>query len=157
MLKPVLQALLLADYVYQDKRTGKKIVAGIFHTLLVRQPKDSHDIETPAEPTTEPRRQIISLPDVERSGSPYVYISLTDVRNTIQLKLRYVSLETHLALFETGSFAVTSNSPIDIVEVFLPVPTLPPTPGVYALELLCEDEVIGAHRVVVKNVIEAER
>ena len=39
MPKPVLQALLLADHVYQDKDTGKKIIAGTFNSLSISKTK----------------------------------------------------------------------------------------------------------------------
>ena len=35
MPKPVLQALVLADHVYQDKTTGKMVIAGTFNRLHV--------------------------------------------------------------------------------------------------------------------------
>ena len=37
--KPVLQALLLADHIYQDKDTGKKIIAGTFNSLSISKTK----------------------------------------------------------------------------------------------------------------------
>ncbi len=43
---PILQALLLADFVYVDQATGKKVIAGVFDSLLVMS-------EPPQEPETE--------------------------------------------------------------------------------------------------------
>jgi hypothetical protein len=37
--KPLLQAMLLADHVYQDKDTGKKIIAGTFNSLSISKTK----------------------------------------------------------------------------------------------------------------------
>ena len=34
MPKPLLQALILADHVYQDAQTGKKVIAGTFNQLF---------------------------------------------------------------------------------------------------------------------------
>jgi len=43
---------------------------------------------------------------------------------------------------------VSSDDPLKTVEAILPVPPLPtPHPGVYALELYCDDESLGALRV----------
>src|SRR5438477_4215908 len=34
MPKPVLQSLILADHVYEDKLTGKRIIAGVFNRII---------------------------------------------------------------------------------------------------------------------------
>ena len=37
-MTPVLQALVVADRVYEDKGTGKKIIAGTFSRLFFKKP-----------------------------------------------------------------------------------------------------------------------
>ena len=39
MPKPLVQALLLANHVYQDKETGKKAIAGTFNSLSISKSK----------------------------------------------------------------------------------------------------------------------
>ena len=39
MPRPLLQALLVADHVYQDKDTGKKVIAGTFNSLSISKAK----------------------------------------------------------------------------------------------------------------------
>ena len=47
---------------------------------------------------------------------------------------------------------VACDDPLATVELVLPVPPLPRTPGHYALELLYKNELIGSHRVTVQEV-----
>ncbi len=157
-MKPVLQALLLADYVYDDARTGKKIIAGVFHTYYVA-PKPQPQEETPAEgqekPVQEPPEpRLKRVVHVERAGTPFVYISLTDLRGPTDLQLRLVSLTTNEVCFETEPFTVERDSPLATAEIFNAIPSLPTRPGVYALELLCHDEPLGAHRITVREFTE---
>ncbi len=276
-MKPILQALILADHIYEDKATGKKIVAGIFNRVVVvkknrlagekrpepesppqdtnqpgtgygstevagpgaevptgldeggqvgagwwvdqpQQPESDEDLQEPGpqkpappqrpaqpqEPTRpqgpaqpsrpqgpveprqpaearrpeeqeeraqpaqpkqpqEPRRPEqpqwpeepkgpgekgrMTIPEVRRAGSPYVYISLTEVQRDIPCVLRYVNLETYEALFE-ARFPVKSKGPLETLEIVLPVPPIPQIPGTFALELLCDGELVGSHRVL---------
>lgn len=146
-VKPVLQALLLADHVYRDKETGKAVIAGVFDRLaVVRQAPEG------AEPAREgPLR--VPLTQVLRAGNPFAYISLTEVRGRIQVQLRLVRLETNEICFASNAIVVESDDPLKTVQLVLPVPILPQIPGTYALELLCAGELVGAHRVVVEEVV----
>lgn len=47
MPKPVLQAMVLADHVYQDRLSGKYIIAGTFGRIALRMP-------TPPQPAAQP-------------------------------------------------------------------------------------------------------
>lgn len=142
-VKPNLQALLVADHVYEDKATGKKVVAGIFHRIVFTPggaiPKQ---IEKDGI-----KKQII--PGGLHAGSPYAYISLTNVRGMKPFVLRYVDLGSDQPLFQT-EFQVTCNNPLETVEIVLGLPPLPAgKAGVFTLELLCNDEPIGSFRVQV--------
>ena len=143
-MKPKLQALILADRIYKDSESGKHIIAGTFNTLAFERGG--------AEPKTveidgEERRVV---PGGVQAGSPYVYISLTDVRGKINCVLRYVNLKQDQVLFETR-FSLKCDNPLKTVELVLPLPTLPPVEGVHALELLCDDDPVGSHRITVKE------
>ena len=144
-VKPVLQALLLADNVYHDAQTGKNVIAGTFNKLTILRSNEG-DEGKPPEDGEGPKR----ITEVRQAGNPYAYINITDVRGEIALELRYVHLESHEVVFKASSpIVVKTKSPLDTVEVVIPVPMLPRKPGVYALEVLCENELLGAHRVVV--------
>lgn len=122
--KPVLQALILADQVYQDLTTGKRIIAGTFNTLFSR-----------------------SFP-CKFNRSTFAFISLTEVRGTIDIVLRYVRLETHEVLLATRPLSVTSHSPLHTLELTVAVPPFPmPAPGVYAFEVMSNDVPIGMVRM----------
>lgn len=147
-MKPVLQALLLADRIYRDT-TGKHIIAGTFNKLFV--------VKGAAKPKTVTidgeEKQVI--PGGMQAGSPSAYISLTDIRGKIKCVLRYVDLEHNQALFQT-QFSIKCDDPLQTVELVLPLPTLPHVVGVHALELLCDDEPIGSHRIIVEELEEGE-
>jgi hypothetical protein len=142
-VKPVLQALLLADRFYRDA-TGKHIIAGTFNKLIfVKGGAKPRTVEIDGE-----EKQLI--PGGVQVGSPYVYLSLTELRGKTQCVLRYVDLEQDKALFETH-FVIDCSNPLETVELVLPMPTLPPVAGVHALELLCNDEPTGSYRVIVEE------
>ena len=61
-------------------------------------------------------------------------------------------LETNEVSFCAARMEVACDDPLATVELVLPVPPLPRTPGHYALELLYENELIGSHRVTVQEV-----
>jgi hypothetical protein len=80
-------------------------------------------------------------------GSPWAYISLTEIHGTVPLELRYVDLSDNAVMLRV-ELPVKSNSPLDTVEVVVQLPVLPmPHPGTYALELLSNEEPLGAHRI----------
>jgi hypothetical protein len=148
-VKPVLQALLVADHVYEDKRTGKKIVVGIFDRLLFKaQP------ESATGPTAEQEKEPPVIKGGMHAGSPYAYLNITDVHGTVKLELRYVDLSDRSALFRT-ELSVKCDDPLATVELILPMPPLPtPHPGVYALELLADGDPMGSHRITVEELVE---
>ena len=146
MPKPLLQSLVLADHVYKDQFTGKMIIAGTFNRILFTKPTAEN--EQPAETGELPGgARKMAWHEVCKAGSPFVYISLTDVRGEVPLELRYVDLEDNVALMSL-EFRVQADSPLDTVESVVQLPPLPsPHAGVYAIELLADNEPLGSHRV----------
>lgn len=140
-MKPVLQALVLAEHVYQDI-SGKKIIAGTF---------------TGVSFTTKPLEQIVTTPDggtaklIPRGvhgGSPYAYLSLTDVADNAELVLQFVNLSKNTRIF-ANKIAIRSPSRLATVEIVLPLPHLGiHEAGIYAFEVLCDGEILGSHRLV---------
>ncbi len=152
MPKPVLQALVLADHIYQDKTTGKMIIAGTFNRLHVfRADVPCDNALSPAEDVKQSSDNLRKLQyhDICKVGSPWAYISLTELRGTVPLELRYVDLTDNVVMMRVA-LSVKANSPLDTIELMVPLPVLPmPHGGTYALELLSNDEPLGAHRVTV--------
>src|SRR5436309_3475605 len=50
MPKPVLQAMVLADHVYQDRLSGKFIISGTFGRITMRLPTPAGQAPPPAAP-----------------------------------------------------------------------------------------------------------
>jgi hypothetical protein len=144
-VKPILQALLVADHVYIDAVTGKKVVAGIFHRLSLTK-------AAPPHPEAEGSKLRIKIPlGGHRASSPFCYISLTELRGEQPFSLRYVHLDQDKVVFHF-EFTVSSKDPLQTQEIVLPLPTLPVDPsGTYALELLWNQEPLGSHRINVDH------
>lgn len=145
-MKPVLQALLLADKIYDDRATGKKVIAGTFNRMLIaknvalKQAEDSEGNKT------------IRMPGGMEAGSPSAYFSVTECRGQRRFVLRYVDLSDDKVYLST-EITVECDDPLRTVEAVLPMPRLPtPHPGVFALELLCDDEPVGALRIQVEEI-----
>lgn len=122
-MKPILKALLLADQVYEDRATGKKIIAGTLNTVIVS------NIELPA----------------------YAYINLTEIHGTARLRLKYTDLSDGKPVLEF-EIGVTGADPLAIIELVVPFTPLPtPHAGYYALELWTQQkrdlEILGSHRL----------
>ena len=150
-MKPVLQALLVADHVYEDKATSKKVVAGIFHAMYFTRREVEQQVDLKGG-----KIKIEIPPGGMKAGSPFSYISLTDIRGKQEFDLRYVSLNNDKTIFESH-FQVDCSDPLATVEVMLPLPPLPANqPGIYALELLWNQEPLGSYRIAVRELKERE-
>ena len=151
-MKPILQALLLADYVYEDKRTGKRIIAGVFNKVLrILHKQEKREEQKEGEPVTTP------IVAVQKAGSPYAYFNVTEIHGETALQLRFVSLASHEVIFRTSPIKVEADTPLTAVERFLPVPPINNFPaGTYALELVYENMALGSYRVIIEEVPSTE-
>ncbi|HPM81146.1 MAG TPA: hypothetical protein PLF81_10615 [Candidatus Anammoximicrobium sp.] len=143
-MKPILNALLIADNVYCDKETNKKVIAGTFNQLAIRRP--SERVPESVEPAGG--RKKTAGPD---AGSPTLYINLAEVRGCVPLTLRFVDLLDNSVSFE-GEFTIQNEDPLQNSELIVRLPRLPcRRAGVHALELLTEGEPIGSLRILVRE------
>ena len=104
MASPVLQALLVADQVYQDVSTGKFVICGIFGTIFY-VPKENEPFagsnandageggSAVAPSGSSPSQSQMPITRLVRAGSPSAYVSLTEVQGHRKFELRYVDLE----------------------------------------------------------------
>lgn len=173
MTKPVLQSLILADHVYEDKLTGKRIIAGVFNRIIRGRrplkpvPADSSQgvgggqgsptgagsSGTPAGGSSAlPGQRLLEIPPTGlQSGSPFAYLSLTEVRGQQVFVLQFTNLSDNSVLFRS-ELKVECPNPLYTVELTVPLPPIaPPQAGVYALELLHDQEILGSLRVVVED------
>jgi len=142
-VRPVIQAILIADKVYEDKSTGKKIIAGTFDRII-KMPDAFEERED-----SDLGEKTIVVAGGMHAGSPYAYISVTNIRSSVDLSIQYVELADNSVLLQT-KVSVNCADPLASVEIVAPLPPLPtPHPGVYALEVLCEGDLIGSYRVTV--------
>lgn len=177
MATPILQSLLLADHVYRDQATGKHIICGVFSTIFFTPnppPENSPGGATgnrgngngngaggtsgenrpdngtgePGAPTT--RTQPIQ--NLMQAGSPYVYFSVTELSSRKVFEVRYVDLHENRSLFQ-AEVPIECDDPLKTIEVSLPLPRLPLVAlqeRVYGLEILCEGQLLGTHRVLAR-------
>ena len=125
--KPVLQALVLADHVYVDAQTGKKVIAGTFNELRAAE-----------FPT-------------HFAHVTFAYLCLTDLRGETTLDLRYVELSSGEVLMQLADVPVATDSPLDSTELILEVPEFPmPHPGSFALEVHCAGALLGFLRIGIR-------
>ena len=144
-MKPILQSLLLADHVYEDKQTGKRIIAGVFNRLFFNKKPPVLNVDDGGKTKT-------IIQGGMQAGSPYAYLSLTEVPQSQKFVLRFVNLSEDQSLLET-IFELQCTDPVATVEIVLPLPKLPITgAGAYALELTLDDgEPIGSLRISVEE------
>jgi len=149
-MKPVLQALLLADKVYQDV-TGKKIIAGTFNGILVGKMRTVKQ-----ELPDGSKRQLI--PGGTDIGCPYVYISLTDVVDKTEIALQFVSASKNKVIFQTA-FMIQSKDRLATIEIISPLPPVRQfiqEVGTFSFDVVWEGEILGSHRLVVRELAKPE-
>ncbi|HEY3964362.1 MAG TPA: hypothetical protein VGM05_07370 [Planctomycetaceae bacterium] len=164
MALPVLQALLLADHVYLDKDSSKFVICGVFNTLFFNeppQPGSESTGEAAGMVRAEGESVGTAIANLMRAGSPWAYFSITELQGEKDFELRYVdlSLEPESNALFSMTLRLKCDNPLESVQSFMPLPPLPiskPEEGVYALELLCENVLLGSHRVLLKRAPQAQ-
>jgi len=147
LVKPVLQALVVADHVYED-RSGKKIIAGTFNTYWFSKKPPIREVQQPSG-----EKQHVLLGGM-RSGSPFAYVSLTDVCDGTVLTIQFVDLTRNVVLFTTKP-TIRIAERVATIELVFPLPELPiQQAGVYALEVVCENEILGSYRITAQSLDE---
>ena len=130
---PTLQALVLADHVYQDVMTGKKVIAGTFNRLYVSEFGTNVNFGT----------------------ITYAFICVTNVEEVVPLELRYVDLSDNSVLLRAAGIEVASKDRFLSNELIVQVPPFPlPHAGVYAFEVHANDKLIGSLRIKVEKLPE---
>jgi hypothetical protein len=121
--QPIVQSFILADHVYIDSKTGKKIIAGTFNR--------------------------VALGEGQSSLHPVVaYLALVGCHGPVSLQVRLADLDDGKVLRSSGVLRFDARDPLETYEVVIEVPPLPlPHEGIYALEALCNDQLAGNIRL----------
>jgi hypothetical protein len=123
-LYPTVQSFILADHVYVDARTGKKVIAGTFNEIRLRPQQETLGREV------------------------YAYLAMTNCRAHIEAQLRHVDLSDESVLWTSREIKFEAVDPLQTYEVVIEVARLPfPHPGTYVMEVWCNEQRTGAIRL----------
>ena len=137
--KPILQALVLADRIERDGGTGKYVIEGTLNHVPVR---NHHDATKSALGKTAS-----GIVRGENSDTPDLYLNLTELSGKQEFEIRFVSLADHRVLFSTR-FTIECDDPSISADFKIDLPRLsPPVAGIYSIELLWDNEILGAHKI----------
>ena len=126
---PFLQTIVLADHVYIDALTQKKVIAGTFSRL-----------RSPQFPAKLGRN----------TGA---YLVLANCHGELRLQIRYVDLQNENVLMKSSELVIQTDDPLQTQEVVMDVPPFPmPHEGQYIFEVYCNGNQIGGIRVVVEKI-----
>ncbi len=129
---PVLQALVLADHIYTDHPSGKRVICGTFSKIFS-----------------------LAFPTV--TSSAFVFILLVDVVGEVVLQLRFVSLDDNQILLESKPIRIESKNPLTPLDIVVQIPPFPlPRAGIYSFECWTDESMIGSVRLQVVKAPSAE-
>ncbi len=115
--RPVPLSLLVAERIYQDRETGKWIVAGIFS-----------NINAPGLPVTQDTLEI--------------FFQLTNVSQPVDLHLKVEHADSGAVLLDVGG-NVKANSPLEVIHQRIVLRRVPfQHAGKYWIQLISQDEIL---------------
>ncbi len=100
----------------------------------------------------EPQTRQQPIQNLVQAGSPYVYFSITEMTGRKRFEVRYVDLHSNRSLFQ-AEVPIECDDPLKTIEVSMPLPRLPLVAleeRSYALEVLCDGQLLGSHRVLAR-------
>lgn len=131
--KPILEALVLADHIYSDQASGKRVIAGTFNVIWAKAFPAKHNVIT------------------------FAYIALTEIHGTVNIKLVHRDLSNDEALMASHEIPVRSPSPLETMNLSIEIPPFRlPHEGTYAFEVYADGELLGSKRIQAKKLEEPE-
>jgi len=125
---PTVKAMVVADEIYTDATTGKRIICGTFSQI-----------------------RAIQIPGVFGKAS-YVFILLSDGLGEGTLRLRFVHLASNMMLLQSPPLALEFKDPLAVHDIVMQIPPFPLTEeGFYGLECWIDDNLIGSVRLDVSR------
>ncbi len=136
---------MLAERIYEDK-SGKKIIAGTFNQLLIGK------MPLPAVFNADGTETRV-VPGGTDLGCPAAYVSLTDVVDGTEITLQMVHVSKNMVLFQSG-LRIALMDRLATVELIAPLPPInifTLEVGTYSLDVLWQNEIVGSHRLIVRE------
>lgn len=148
-MKPVLQALVLAERVYTDHPSGKKIIAGTFNEIRL----EKFEVKEIELPDGSKRQEIPTVPGGIDMGSPMAYVSLTDVVDGTNISLQMVNMTKNEVMYKID-INIRNQDRLATVEIVAPLPPIRPFihgAGTWSLDLVWRGEILGSHRLLIRQ------
>jgi len=148
-MKPVLQALVLAERIYDDILSRKKVIAGTFNEITLQR----FEAKEVAAADGSKQHVLPTVPGGSDMGSPMAYISLTDVLDGTKISLQMVNMTKNEVLLNTD-VQIQVKDRLATVEIVVPLPPIRifiNAAGTFSLDVVWSGEILGSHRLVVKQ------
>jgi len=131
---PVLQALVLADHIYTDEGSSKRIICGTFSKI-----------------------SCLSFPAIYNQTT-WVFVLLVDVTGEINLQFRFVSLANDEILMQSSPIKIQALDKLTPLDIAIQIPPFPlPRAGIYSFECYADGTMIGSVRLNVELLKQEER
>jgi hypothetical protein len=143
-MKPILQALVLAERIYETNE-GRKIICGTFNRL-------ESGFAVPQEVAALRGGKQATIAGGTDKGCPAAYVSLTDIAGETSIIFQFINVSRNESLFQIET-KVSSPNRLETAEFILDLPPLRDCcreVGVYSLDVLCDNEILGSHRLTVE-------
>jgi len=123
---PVLQALVLADHIYTDGPTGKRVICGTFSKIWCKD-----------------------FPGA-LAGPIWAFILLVEAIGDVTIQLRLVHLESNKIIAECNPITIHSDDPLVAQDLAIQMPGFPlPKAGTYSFDCWANGTMIGSVRLQV--------
>ncbi|MCG8409243.1 MAG: hypothetical protein MI923_28910 [Phycisphaerales bacterium] len=120
---PILQAFVLADHIYTDAATGKRIVAGTFGHISANEFPAQHPPSA-------------------------AFVMLTEFVGSAPLQLRFVRLRDNFVIMQSGEINIECDDPLVVLDMAIAIPAIPlEEPGLYCFECYVDGNLIGSVRL----------
>ena len=127
--KPVLQAIVLADHIHVDQMSSKTYILGTFNQIFAK-----------------------AFPS-KLSEPIWLFISLTEVTGQVSIKVQFRNLANYRIVRSTTVNVESPNKPRDTLDLRVRLRDVPlPEAGLFAFEVVCEEELLGSLRVRVEEI-----
>lgn len=119
---PIVQSMILADYVHKDTITGKKFILGTYNSIVADR-----------------------FPYAK--SSLCVFLAITDTHGPTVLRMRVVDVDDQRVPIHESSYPVDLPNPNQVYEITFNTSAIFPSPGEYRIQLLVGNDVLRELRV----------